>query len=408
MSTLRPSPGCRGRETKIRRNGSILNQAPAPGTFRILASSASARTGEFGTDHGTIRTPAFMPVGTAGSVKSLTSEEVAGTGADVILGNTYHLWLRPGTAFLRERGGLRRFNRWTGALLTDSGGFQAWSLSKIRKIDDEGITFASHLDGSRLRFTPESVLGAQRDIGADIAMALDECTPSDADFATAERSWNRTLSWTRTMADLWRRDPTAHGHGQFLFPIVQGALHDGLRERSAREAAELDLPGNAIGGLSVGEPEADMYRIAALCCGILPASKPRYVMGVGTPRNLLELVDRGVDMFDCVMPTRNARNGMVFTWNGPFHYKAASVAADERPIDPGCGCEACRAGYSRAYLRHLFKAGEILPLRLASLHNIHFYQELMDASRRSILEGTWPDFRDATLARLRGTGEPSP
>ncbi|HXP90840.1 MAG TPA: tRNA guanosine(34) transglycosylase Tgt, partial [Fibrobacteria bacterium] len=265
----------------------------------------------------------------------------------------------------------------------------------------------SHLDGSRLRFTPESVLQAQRDIGADIAMALDECTPSDADFATAERSWNRTLSWTRTMADLWRRDPTAHGHGQFLFPIVQGALHDGLRERSAREAAELDLPGNAIGGLSVGEPEQDMYRIAALCCGILPAAKPRYVMGVGTPRNLLELVDRGVDMFDCVMPTRNARNGMVFTWNGPFHYKAASVAADERPIDPGCGCGACRAGYSRAYLRHLFKAGEILPLRLASLHNLHFYQELMDASRRAILDGTWVVFKEATLAGLLGTGEPS-
>jgi queuine tRNA-ribosyltransferase len=383
------------------------NDGPSPGAYRVLATQGEARAGVFGTDNGAIRTPAFMPVGTAGSVKALSSEEVAGTGADVILGNTYHLWLRPTTAFLRERGGLRRFNRWNRALLTDSGGFQAWSLSKIRKIDDEGITFASHLDGSRLRFTPESVLAAQRDIGADIIMALDECTPSDADYATAEHSWDRTLSWTRTMAESWRRDPTAHGHGQFLFPIVQGALHDSLREKSAREVAQLDLPGNAIGGLSVGEPEADMYRIAGLCCEILPASKPRYVMGVGTPRNLLELVDRGVDMFDCVMPTRNARNGMVFTWNGSFHYKAAAVAADERPLDPGCGCEVCRAGYSRAYLRHLYKAGEILPLRMASLHNIHFYQELMAASRDAILGGTWSVFKDATLKRLEGKGEPS-
>jgi len=326
----------------------------------------------------------------------------------VILGNTYHLWIRPGTPFIRERGGLRRFNRWNKALLTDSGGFQAWSLSGIRKIDDEGITFASHLDGAKLRFTPESVLSAQRDIGADIAMALDECTPSDADFDTARRSWERTLAWTRTMADLWRKDPTAHGHRQFLFPIVQGALHDGLRERSAREVGELDLPGNAIGGLSVGEPEADMYRIAGLCCAILPETKPRYVMGVGTPRNLLELVDRGVDMFDCVMPSRNARNGMVFTWNGSFHYKAAAVASDERPIDPSCGCAVCRAGYSRAYLRHLYKAGEILPLRMASLHNIHFYQELMAAARCAILDGNWAEFKAATLARLEGKGEPAP
>jgi len=385
-----------------------VNDGLAPGKFRVHASQGAARTGEFATDHGTIRTPAFMPVGTAGSVKSLSSEEVAGTGADVILGNTYHLWLRPGTSFLRERGGLRRFNLWNRALLTDSGGFQAWSLSKIRKIDDEGITFASHLDGSRLRFTPESVLSAQRDIGADIIMALDECTPSDADHATAERSWNRTLSWTRTMAELWRRDPTAHGHGQFLFPIVQGALHDSLREKSAREAAELDLPGNAIGGLSVGEPEADMYRIAGLCCQILPETKPRYVMGVGTPRNLLELVDRGVDMFDCVMPTRNARNGMVFTWNGSFHYKNASVAADERPIDPACGCAVCVAGYSRGYLRHLFKAGEILPLRMATLHNLHFYQELMQAVRGALCAGTWSEFKESTLRRLEGKGEPPP
>ena len=376
------------------------------GSFRILGSEGKARTGVFGTDHGPIRTPAFMPVGTAGSVKSLSSEEVAATGADVILGNTYHLWLRPGTAFLRERGGLRRFNLWNRALLTDSGGFQAWSLSSIRRIDDEGITFASHLDGSRLRFTPQSVLEAQRDIGADIVMALDECTPCDADFDTARGSWERTLSWTRTMADLWRSDPTAHGHGQFLFPIVQGALHDSLRERSAREVAELDLPGNAIGGLSVGEPEADMYRIADLCCSILPPTKPRYVMGVGTPRNLLELVDRGVDLFDCVMPTRNARNGMVFTWNGSFHYKAAAVASDERPIDPACGCATCRAGYSRAYLRHLFKAGEILPLRLATLHNIHFYQELMAGARSALRDGRWAAFKAQTLLRLEGKGEP--
>ena len=376
------------------------------GNFQIRARSGKARTGVLATDHGDIRTPAFMPVGTAGSVKTLTSEDVAGTGADVILGNTYHLWLRPGTAFLREWGGLRRFNRWERALLTDSGGFQAWSLSDIRKIDDEGITFASHLDGARLRFTPESVLQAQRDIGADIIMALDECTPSDADVPTATLSWERTLRWTRRMAEMWHRDPTAHGHRQLLFPIVQGALHAHLRERSAREVAALDLPGHAIGGLSVGEPEPEMYRVADLCTDVLPEEKPRYVMGVGTPRNLLELIDRGIDMFDCVMPTRNARNGMVFTWNGSFHYKNAAVARDERPFDPGCGCAACRAGYSRGYMRHLFKAGEILPLRLATLHNIHFYQELMEASRRALSEGWWPRFKAETLERLEGKGEP--
>jgi len=378
----------------------------AAGDFQIRARSGKARTGILVTDHGDIRTPAFMPVGTAGSVKSLSSEEVAGTGADVILGNTYHLWLRPGTAFLREWGGLRKFNLWNRALLTDSGGFQAWSLSGIRKIDDEGITFASHLDGARLRFTPESVLEAQRDIGADIIMALDECTPSDADVPTATLSWERTLRWTREMAERWHKDPTAHGHRQLLFPIVQGALHQHLRERSAREVAELDLPGHAIGGLSVGEPEPEMYRIADLCSDVLPEAKPRYVMGVGTPRNLLELIDRGIDMFDCVMPTRNARNGMVFTWNGSFHYKNASVARDTRPFDPSCGCVACRAGYSRGYLRHLFKAGEILPLRLATLHNIHFYQELMEASRKALSEGRWPRFKAETLERLEGKGEP--
>ncbi len=374
------------------------------GTFEIHARCGKARTGVLTTDHGDIRTPAFMPVGTAGSVKSLSSEEVADTGADVILGNTYHLWLRPGTPFLREWGGLRKFNRWPKALLTDSGGFQAWSLSGIRKIDDEGITFASHLDGSRLRFTPESVLQAQRDIGADIIMALDECTPSDADVPTAQHSWERTLRWTRDMAERWHKDPTAHGHRQLLFPIVQGALHGHLRERSAREVAELDLPGHAIGGLSVGEPEPEMYRIADLCSDVLPEHKPRYVMGVGTPRNLLELIDRGIDMFDCVMPTRNARNGMVFTWNGSFHYKAAAVAHDQRPFDPDCGCPACKLGYSRGYLRHLFKAGEILPLRLATLHNIHFYQELMDRSRQALREGRWTEFKAETLVRLEGKG----
>ena len=381
-----------------------VNEATA-GTFQIHARSGRARTGILHTAHGPVRTPAFMPVGTTGSVKSLSNPEIESTGADIILGNTYHLWLRPGCDFLRDWGGLREFSGWKRALLTDSGGFQAWSLTSIRKIDDEGITFRSHLDGAKLRFTSDSVLSAQRAIGADVIMALDECTPSDADLPTATRSWERTLSWTRTMADAWRQDPTAHGHAQILFGIAQGALHEGLRERCCRELAELDLPGNAIGGLSVGEPEADMYRIAQLCTEVLPDHKPRYVMGVGTPRNLLELIDRGVDMFDCVMPTRNARNGMVFTWNGAFHYKAAKIASDPRPIDPACGCFACR-NHSRAYLRHLFKAGEILALRMGTLHNLYFYQELMDRSRAAIADGTWDEFKRATLERLEHGGEP--
>lgn len=382
-----------------------MTETNTPGTFQIFARAGRARTGVLHTAHGPIRTPAFMPVGTTGSVKSLSNPEIGATGADVILGNTYHLWLRPGCDFLRDWGGLRNFSGWDKALLTDSGGFQAWSLSAKRKIDDEGITFRSHLDGARLRFTSETVLEAQRSIGADIIMALDECTPSEADIPTATRSWERTLAWTRTMAELWHRDPTAHGHAQLLFGIAQGALHEGLRERSCRELAELDLPGLAIGGLSVGEPEPEMYRIASVCTGILPEHKPRYVMGVGTPRNLLELIDLGVDMFDCVMPTRNARNGMVFTWNGAFHYKAAKVAKDPRPFDPDCTCPACR-NHSRAYLRHLFVSGEILALRMATVHNIHFYQELMDASRRAIADGTWPEFKRSTLERLERQGEP--
>ncbi len=378
---------------------------PFPGTFDIRARSGAARTGILHTAHGPVRTPAFMPVGTAGSVKSLSNEEIDSTGADIILGNTYHLWLRPGCDFLRDWGGLRNFSGWPRALLTDSGGFQAWSLSKIRRIDDEGITFRSHLDGSKLHFTPASVLDAERAIGADVIMALDECTPSDADHPTAERSLERTLSWTRTMAESWHQDPTAHGYRQLLFGIVQGALHDDLRLRACEELAQLDLPGHAIGGLSVGEPEAEMYRIARLCAEALPDGKPRYVMGVGTPRNLLELIDCGIDMFDCVMPTRNARNGTVFTWNGFFHYKTAKMADDHRPIDPECHCYTCRH-HSRAYLRHLFQAGEILALRLATLHNIYFYEDLMNRSRAAIAAGTWPEFKRATLARLERGGEP--
>ncbi len=369
--------------------------------FRLVKTSTGsrARAGIMRTAHGEIPTPMFMPVGTQGSVKGLSSADVARIGSPILLGNTYHLYLRPGLTAMRRAGGLHRFMQWSGSTLTDSGGFQVWSLKGLRKIRESGVTFQSHIDGSRHEFTPESVMEAQRGIGADVAMAFDECTPHPATPAEVKESLDRTQRWLERCAVAWDKAPPEHGYPQALFAIVQGGMLEEERLRSVAHAASLDLPGYAIGGLSVGEPAEVMYRIAEVCTGALPADKPRYVMGVGTPENLLELISRGVDLFDCVLPTRNARNGTVFTWEGPLHYKAARHAAEfDKPFDPDCGCEACRT-YSRGYLRHLFLAGEMLALRMATLHSLYFYRELMGMAREQILRGTFEPWRDALLAR---------
>ena len=364
--------------------------------------SSKARAGRLRTAHGEIPTPVFMPVGTAGSVKAMSPRSLREIGASLILGNTYHLYLRPGTEIIAQAGGLHRFMGWDGALLTDSGGFQVWSLETLRKISEAGVEFRSHIDGSAHLFTPESVMEAQRRIGADIIMAFDECTPYPATPEETEKSLGLTRKWTeRALA--WLADhPPLHGYPQSFFGIVQG----GMREESRRSALEhlvpLDLPGYAVGGLSVGDPAELIYSMADFCTSLLPADKPRYVMGVGTPANLLNLIGLGVDMFDCVLPTRNARNGTVYTWEGPLHYKAARHAREtDRPLDDRCACYACR-NFSRAYLRHLFVAGEILALELATLHSLHFYSELMAESRKHILEGSFSVWSKELLDRWAG------
>jgi queuine tRNA-ribosyltransferase len=354
-----------------------------------------ARTGLLRTAHGEIPTPVFMPVGTAGAVKALSPRGVRETGARIMLGNTYHLYLRPGCDLLEKAGGLHRFISWDGALLTDSGGFQVWSLETLRKITEEGVEFRSHIDGSKHLFTAESVMRAQRQIGADIIMAFDECTPYPATPEETDKSLGLTQRWTERAVGWLQANPPLHGYPQHFFGIVQGGMHKESREKAIRHLLPLDLPGHSLGGLSVGEPAEMMYEIADFCTGILPPAKPRYVMGVGTPSNLLNLVGLGVDMFDCVLPTRNARNGTVYTWDGALHYKAARHAAEiDMPLDPRCGCYTCR-NFSRAYLRHLFVAGEILALELATLHSLTFFGDLMAESRKHIAAGDfYPWSRD--------------
>lgn len=374
--------------------------------LQAVSPRSKARAGLLRTAHGEVATPVFMPVGTAGSVKAVSPRGLRDAGAAVILGNTYHLYLRPGTELLERAGGLHRFMGWDRALLTDSGGFQVWSLETLRKISEEGVEFRSHIDGSKHLFTPESVMLAQRRIGADIIMAFDECAPYPAAPAETDKSLALTQRWTERAAEWLDRNPPLHGYDQRFFGIVQGGMHEEARARAIAHLAALDLPGYALGGLSVGEPAEVMYAVADFCTGLLPAGKPRYVMGVGTPSNLLTLVGRGVDMFDCVLPTRNARNGTVYTWDGPLHYKAARHAAElDTPIDPRCPCYACR-NFSRAYLRHLFAAGEILALELATLHSLTFFLELMAESRRRILAGTFEPWSADLLAKWGAAGEP--
>lgn len=381
-----------------------------PPFFELQTASAhsKARAGLLRTAHGDIPTPVFMPVGTAGSVKALSPRALNEAGAKIILGNTYHLYLRPGCALLEKAGGLHRFMHWNGALLTDSGGFQVWSLETLRKISEEGVEFRSHIDGSKHLFTPESVMQAQRQIGADIIMAFDECTPYPSTPEETDKSLRLTQRWTER-AVAWLSDhPPLHGYPQHFFGIVQGGMHKEARASAIEHLAALDLPGYSLGGLSVGEPAEIMYDIAGFCTERMPAAKPRYVMGVGTPANLLTLVGLGVDMFDCVLPTRNARNGTVYTWDGPLHYKAARHAGElDAPIDARCGCYTCR-NFSRAYLRHLFVAGEILALELASLHSVTFFQDLMAESRRRIVDGSFDVWSRDLLKRWEDAARAEP
>lgn len=361
--------------------------------------ASKARLGLLQTAHGEIPTPIFMPVGTAASVKGVPPRDLQEMGAKIILANTYHLHLRPGTPLIAKMGGIHKFNGWHGPVLTDSGGFQVWSLKELRKIKENGVEFRSHLDGSKHFFSPESVMQAQREIGADIIMAFDECTPYPSTFEEAQKSLDCTKRWTRMAAEWLSKNPPQHGYGQKFFGIVQGGMHKELRLQAIEELKQVEPDGYAIGGLSVGEPAEEMYKIADFCSKHLPADKPRYVMGVGTPWNLLELILRGVDMFDCVMPTRNARNGMLFTSNGVLHYKSARHKEENIPVDENCSCYTCK-NFSRAYLRHLIHSGEILAMQLASIHNLHFYLYLMEQAREKIACGNFEEWAAEKISTL--------
>jgi len=355
--------------------------------FEVLSRCpyTGARRGRIYTPHGIVDTPAFMPVGTQGTVKAMTPEEVAALGAQIILGNTYHLYLRPGAEIVRQAGGLHRFMNWKGAILTDSGGFQVFSLGNLRQISEEGVLFRSHIDGSAHFLSPEKAVQIQNDLGADIIMPLDECTPYPCSYEYARESAQRTTRWAR-------RCQKAHGlENQALFGIVQGGVYRDLRVQHAREITDLDFPGYAIGGLSVGEPKEMMYEVLEWVTPFLPQERPRYLMGVGTPDCLLEGVARGIDMFDCVLPTRIARNGTVLTSRGRLVVRNAVYAQDYSPLEPGCSCYAC-SNYTRAYIRHLIKAKEILGVRLTTIHNLHFILRLMQEMRRALEEGCFYQF----------------
>ncbi len=370
-------------------------------TFKLEATQGKARAGTIQTDHGTIQTPIFMPVGTVGSVKAVTQQQLKkDINAKIILGNTYHLYLRPGIEVLEAAGGLHKFMGWDLPILTDSGGYQVFSLAANRKIKEEGVVFQSHIDGSKHLFSPESVMDIQRSIGADIIMAFDECPPYPSDYTYARKSMDLTHRWLTRCFNRLEETPDKYGYTQNLFPIVQGSTYTDLRKASCEFVASKGAVGNAIGGLSVGEPEEMMYEFTDLCCNILPADKPRYLMGVGTPWNLLEAIDLGIDMFDCVMPTRNGRNGMLFTTQGVINIHNKKWATDFSPIDSGLPSEISQY-YSKAYLRHLFVSKEILGLQLASIHNLSFYLWLMGEARKNILSNNFASWKQAMLPILK-------
>ena len=353
----------------------------------------NARAGKITTDHGEILTPIFMPVGTVGSVKGVHAHELReDIKAQIILGNTYHLYLRPGLEILKQAGGLHKFNSWDKPILTDSGGFQVFSLSGTRKLKEEGVTFSSHIDGSKHLFTPENVVETQRIIGADIMMALDECTPGNAPYDYAKKSMEMTHRWLKRGWEHFKNTEPIYGYNQTFFPIVQGCVYPELRKQSAEFIASQECEGNAIGGLAVGETAEEMYDIIEAVEPHMPKEKTRYLMGVGTPTNIIEAVARGVDFFDCVMPARNARHARLFTWQGAINLKNAKYAKDLNPIDPECDCPVCQR-YSRAYIRHLFVAEEMLAMRLCVMHNLYFYNKLMEKIRFALDEGTFAAFR---------------
>ena len=370
--------------------------------FKLEAEdkNSKARAGEITTDHGVIKTPIFMPVGTAGSVKAVHQHELANEiKAQIILGNTYHLYLRPGLETLKLAGGLHKFNGWKGPLLTDSGGYQVYSLSGVRKIKEEGVTFRSHIDGSKHLFTPESVMDTQRIIGADIIMAFDECTPYPCEYGYARRSMEMTHRWLKRCCEQFDTTEPIYGYNQTLFPIVQGSVYKDLRKQSAEVIASFEREGNAIGGLSVGEPAEDMYEMTDIVCDILPKEKPRYLMGVGTPINLLENIALGIDMFDCVMPTRNARNGMLFTKNGIINIRNERWKNDFSAIEEESDLYADR-NYTKAYLRHLTHSKEILGAQIATLHNLNFYLWLMNEAREKIIDGEFTEWKNKMVIQL--------
>lgn len=361
--------------------------------------ASDARCGMITTAHGQIPTPIFMPVGTVGSVKAVHFSELREQiGARIILGNTYHLYLRPGLDVLKAAGGLHKFNSWDRPILTDSGGFQVFSLTSIRKLTEQGCEFRSHIDGSKHIFTPENVIDTQRVIGADIMMALDECTPGDSSRAYASKSLGLTLRWLDRCLQRFNETEPLYGYDQCLFPIVQGCAYKDLREEAAKIVADKGCDGNAIGGLAVGEPTEVMYEMIEVVNAILPKDKPRYLMGVGTPLNILEAIERGVDMFDCVMPTRNGRNAMLFSYNGTMNMRNKKWEYDFTPIDPD-GCLTDKT-YSKAYLHHLFKAGELLAMQIASIHNLAFYLRLVSDARTHIMNGDFTQWKASVAPQL--------
>ena len=362
-------------------------------------TDSNARAGIITTDHGQILTPIFMPVGTCGSVKGVHFKElIEQVQAQIILGNTYHLYLRPGLDTLERAGGLHKFIGWDRPILTDSGGFQVFSLTGIRKLTDEGCEFRSHIDGSKHFFTPENVMETQRSIGADIMMAFDECPPGQSSYEYAKKSLQLTERWLERCIKHFKQTQPRYGHSQTLFPIVQGCTYKDLRQEAAKRIADLDVEGNAIGGLAVGEPTEVMYEMIEVVNEILPPTRPRYLMGVGTPQNILEAIDRGVDMFDCVMPTRNGRNAMLFTYEGTMNMRNKKWEHDFTPIDP-TGCYVDQI-YTKAYLHHLFKAGELLAMQIASIHNLAFYLRLVTDARNHIIQGDFHQWKTAIVNQL--------
>jgi len=368
--------------------------------FTLENRESSARAGKIETDHGVIETPIFMPVGTQGSVKAIEQRELEELGAQIILGNTYHLYLRPGIDVLTRMGGLHSFMNWKKPILSDSGGYQVFSLSDLRKISEEGVIFKSHLDGSTHFFTPEKVVEIQRAIGSDVIMVLDECTPYPCDHEYAKRSNQLTVRWAVRCQEALKNLPALYGHRQAMFGIVQGSTYRDIRIESAKALTALDFDGYAIGGLAVGEPIQIMYELTELSASLLPADKPRYLMGVGTPENLLECIERGVDMFDCVLPTRNGRNATLFTRQGKLNMTNAQFKNDKDPVDAECSCYACR-NFSRAYIRHLFHAKEIFALQLASLHNLSFYLWLVKEARSHILSNDFSFWKKDFVFRMQ-------